>query len=206
MADVREMKAVGLGARDVSKQLESGYKAQGFALAQTLIAAVISQAQQLARAVFTSFELDNKARDEAIRELRAWQKNVSEQAKGNGNLLKSGMTTAQLGRIARSANVRVSEFSAVVKAQNAGMTRETLAKAGKIDDPENMSFHTIVEISRQFNASKATPSQGRPADSFEVKLSKWLAAQKAEGHDAEVKATVMGRIADLLPERKETQG
>lgn len=199
MADVRAMKAVGSVARDVSKQMESGYKAQGFALAQTIIAIVISQASVLARAVFTSFELDNKARDEAVKELRDWQKRTAEQAKGNGNLIKSLMDQKQLGKIARSANVRVSEFATIVKAQNAGMNRQTLAKVGRVDDPENMSFHTIVEIARQFNQSSATASVGRPADPLELKLAKWLAAQKVDGHDAEILETVKARLADMLP-------
>lgn len=203
MPNVRTMTPVGVTNIDtVQRQLAGGYQAQGFALAQTIIAATISTAQQLRRAVETAFDYDTKAREAAISELNAWKKATNESAKSNGNLIAGGMDTKQLGRIARSAGTRVAEFTAVVKAMNNGMSRETLREKAGVADPENIGFHTVVEIARNFNNAGAATT-GRPADPFEVKLAKWLAKQEVSGHDAEVKADVLSKLADVLPKAEE---
>lgn len=201
MSDVRSMKAVGTVNKEISKQLESGYHAQGFALAQTMIGIVISQAQNLARCVFTAFDLDPRAREEAVKELKAWQKNLTITARENGNLTKAGFESKDLGAVSRSAAVRVSEFTTICNAMNAGMTRETLSKMTGVSDYENVSFHVIVQTARKHLAATANASAriGRPADPFEVKLAKWLASQKVEGHDAEVKERAVLALQNILP-------
>lgn len=198
MPNVRTMSPVGsTNVATIEKQMAGGYQAQGFALAQTIKAITVSTAQQLARCVMTAFDYGNEARDECIRDLNAWRKQLTEAAKGNGNLEAGGMDERSRGRIARSASTRVSEFSAVMLAMNNGFTRETLREKAGVADVEHVGFHTIVELARAFNQSGATRA-GRPSDPFAVKLAKWLERQQAEGTDAEVKARVVNMLAEVI--------
>lgn len=199
MADVRSITPV--GAKNIStieKQMKGGYQAQGFALAQTIIAHSVNTAQQLQRAVLGAFDLSNQARDETIRALNDWKKNLNTAAKANGNLQAAGVAEKSAGRIARSATTRTSEFTAIVKAMNNGFTRETLREKTGVADIENVGFHVVVELSRLFNQTDAG-GRGRPANPFNVKLAKWLDAQKPTGADAEVKAAVVNALANILP-------
>lgn len=200
MADVREMKQVGAAnIATVQKQLQGGYQAQGWALAQTIIAQTVSTAQQLRRAVDTAFEYSTEAREATLRALDDWRKGLVKSAKENGNLAAGGMDDKSLGRVARSAATRVSEFTSIIRALNNGFTKETLREKTGVDDIENVGFHTIVELARKFNSSGAAGGRGRPADPFAVKLAKWLASQNPEGEDAEVKARVVNMLAEVLP-------
>jgi len=199
MSDVRTMKPVGTKAQTTQEQMAPGYLAQGFAVAQIIIAASVNTAQQLRRAVESAFDLEPKARDEIITTLNKWKKDLAEQAKANGNLRKGGMDDKALGRIARSATVRTSEFTTIVKAMNNGMSRDTLRQHAGVKDVENIGFHTIVEVARQFNQTGAQGG-GRPADPFEVKLAKWLARQQpTTKHDKEVMHEVTEKLAGVLP-------
>lgn len=200
MADVREMKAVGTVAKEVQQQLSSGYAAQGFALAQTVKAISVSVARDLRRCVETAFDYDVHAREACIKYLNEWVKECREAAKASGNLQSMGERS--LGKVARSATVRASQFTTIMKAMDAGMNRGTLAEKAGVNDPENISFHVVVEIARMFLDTGAT-RQGRPADPFEVKLAKWLANQRVDGHDAEVKAKVEALLVDVLPHEEE---
>lgn len=207
MANVREMKPVGSTNIDtVQRQLAGGYQAQGFALAQTIIAGVVSTAMQLRRATETAFDYSEAARDAAVKALNDWKKELQTAVKANGNLTAGGMTERDAGRIARSAAVRVSEFSAIVKAMNNGMNRDTLREKCGVADPENIGFHTVVEIARQFNQTGANGGRGRPADPFAVKLAKWLASQNPTGEDAEVKAAAVNALANILPLPDDAEG
>jgi hypothetical protein len=183
----------------IEKQMAGGYQAQGWALAQTIIAQTVNAAQQLQRAAMGAFELSNQARDETVRALNDWKKNLNDAAKSNGNLHAAGVSEKSAGRIARSASTRTSEFTSIVKAMNNGFTRETLREKTGVADVENVGFHTIVELARLFNQTGANGGRGRPADPFAVKLAKWLEAQKPEGDDAEVKAKVVNALANILP-------
>lgn len=195
MADVREMKAVGTIHKDVAQQMSAGYEAQGFGLAQTVKAISVSVARDLRRCVETAFDYDAKARETCIKYLNEWVKECRVAAKASGNLQSMGERS--LGKIARSATVRASEFTTIMRAMDAGMTRGTLAEKAGVNDPENISFHVVVEIARAFIPSNA--ATGRKPDSFEVKLAKWLAAQKVTGADAKVKARVETLLANVLP-------
>lgn len=200
MTDVRTMKVQGTKIIDtVQKQLSHGHQAQGFALAQTIIAGTISTAMQLRRAVETAFDYSIEARDAALKSLGDWKKELNQNAKANGNLAAGGMDEKSAGRIARSAGTRVSEFTAIIKAMNNGFTRQTLLEKTGVEDVENIGFHTIVELTRMFNQTGASTGRGRPADPFAVKLAKWLNNQKPEGDDAEVKARVINMLAEVLP-------
>lgn len=200
MADVRTMKVQGgKTISSVKEMLSGGHMAQGWALAQTIIANTVSTAQQLRRAVDTAFEYSTEARESTIKALADWKKDLATNAKGNGNLAAGGLSERDAGRIARSAGTRVSEFSAIIRAMNNGFTKETLREKTGVDDIENVGFHTIVELARQFNQTGATGGRGRPADPFAVKLAKWLAGQNPEGADAEVKARVVNMLANVLP-------
>jgi hypothetical protein len=203
------MKPVGTKSIPVEQQLKTGYQAQGFALAQLVIASTISTAQQLRRAVDTAFDLDTKAREESLSVLNKWRKDLSVNAKGNTkgntNLIEGGMDTKSLGRIARSATTRTSEFASILKAMDNGFSRDTLREQSGVSDIENIGFYTIVELARKFNQSSAT-GQGRPADPFEVKLAKWLARQQVTTkHDKKVKAKAMEVLDPILPHEEPAQ-
>lgn len=199
MANVRQITPV--GAKNIStveKQLSGGYQAQGWALAQTIIADSQNTAQRLRAAVETIWGYSQEARKSAIDALNAWKRNAVKAAKENGNLVQAGYQSRNLARIASSATTRASEFATIVKAMDNGMTRDTLREKTGAADIENIGFHVIVETARMFNQTGAT-GQGRPAEAFEVALKKWLDKRKAEGHDAEVKAVVLDRLSDVLP-------
>jgi len=203
MADVREMKPVGTKSKTTAEQMAPGYLAQGFAVAQVIIAATVNTAQQLRRAVESAFDLEPKAREEIISTLNKWKKDLTEAAKANENLRKGGMDDKSLGRIARSATVRTSEFTSIVKAMNNGFSRHTLQEQTGVRDVESIGFHTIVEMARKFNQSGAT-NQGRPAAPFEVRLAKWLARQEVTSkHDKEVKAKAEAALSEILPHEEQ---
>lgn len=199
MTNVRTMTPVGIkNISSVEKQMAGGYQAQGFALAQTIIAHTVNTAQNLARAALGAFDLSNQARDETIRALNDWKKTLNSNAKSNGNLHAAGVSEKSAGRIARSATTRTSEFTSIMRAMNNGFTLETLREQTGVADVENVGFHVIVELARLFNQTAAT-GRGRPADPFAVKLAKWLEAQKVSGADAEVKAAAINALAAILP-------
>lgn len=201
MANVREMKPVGASnIATVQKQLAGGHQAQGFALAQTVIAQTISTAQALRRALETAFDYSIDARESCIKTLQDWRKEMTANAKNNGNLDAARVDVKTTGAMARSSCTRVSEFIACITALNNGFTKETLREKTGVADIENVSFHVIVALARKFNATNAQGGQGRPADPFEVKLAKWLARQDVSNeHDAEVKAAAVNALANILP-------
>lgn len=201
MANVREMKPVGsTNIATVRQQLAGGHQAQGFALAQTVIAQTISTAQALRRAVETAFEYSIDARESCVKVLQDWRKEMTQNAKNNGNLDAAGVDSKTSGQMARSAATRVSEFITCITAMNNGFTKETLREKTGVADIENVSFHVIVALCRKFNSTNAQGGQGRPADPFEVKLAKWLARQDVTNeHDAEVKAKAVNALANILP-------
>jgi hypothetical protein len=183
---------------EVSEAASKGYEAQGYALAQVVIAGTINAAKQLQNAVVSAFGYSVEARTACVSALKKWQKECRDNVNNSGNL--SNMEKASLNKIANSATVRTSEFGKVVEAMNAGMTLETLASKHGIEDPENVSFHVIVADARDFLKSSAAVGQGRPADPLNVKLDKWLQAQlKANPAVADEIATIREDLRDYLP-------
>lgn len=200
MPNVRTMAPVGIkNISTVEKQLKTGYLAQGFAVAQTIIAHTINTAQQLSRAVESSWDLSNQARDEVVKVLNDWKKGLTANAKGNANLEAGGMTERRRARLATSATTRTSEFAQIMKAMNNGFSRETLREKTGVVDTENIGFHVVVELARLFNAANASAGVGRPALAFNVKLANWLAKQEVAGKDAEDKAAALNALAAILP-------
>jgi hypothetical protein len=202
MANVREMKPVGKPSLtdEQRKKLQeaaaiAGDETRGLALALTFRGLVQNHAAQMQETVMTAFALSTKARELALKNLQEWRKELTAAAKGNGNLAKMG--ERELGRIAKSATVRVSEFTTILRAMDAGMGKDTLALHAGVDDPDNVSFHTIVRIARTFLDSNAA-GVGRPADPFEVKLAKWLKKQH-EGATGDTLAKVQQAEALLAP-------
>lgn len=196
--DVREHPAVGTMQRPTAEQLKPGYEAQGFALAQSIIAESVSTAKTLSRIAIRCFEVSQQAREHMLKTLNRWKKDCAAAAVANANLEKAGMSEKDRRAIASSATTRVREFNAIVKAMDAGMTLSTLGKLAKVPDPTNLGFHTIVKVSRLF---KGADARGRPADPFFVKLLKWMDRQDSEA-DAADKAKLVAALKGMLPAPK----
>jgi len=193
--DMTTHPGVGTTAIDPTKQMDKGYQAQGWALAQSVIATSIGVARQLQRSVLTAFGYSTEARTACAEALAEWVKNCKAAAKNSGNLEKMG--ARELGKVGASATVRASEFRTIMGAMNAGMTLETVAQACGVEDPENISFHVFVAQARLFMQSTATRA-GRPADPLPVKLDKWLSSQK-NPEDQAIIEQIRAALADILP-------
>lgn len=186
---------VGSTQLDTTQQNAKGYQAQGFALAQTVIATSIGVARQLQRSVITAFDYSTEARTACAEALGQWVKDCKAAAKNSGNLEKMGAKA--LSQVGTSATVRASEFRTVMGAMNAGMTKDTVAEACGVADPENISFHVYVAQARLFMQTSATRA-GRPADPFPIKLDKWLSSQRGDEDQVTI-VRIRELLADILP-------
>lgn len=162
-------------AADTQAALSPGYEAQGFALAQTMIGGIKSYAMDLKRCVQTAFTLDAKAREYAAKGLKEFVKAAKEAAASTKP--HEGIDAKSWGKIANTATVRASQFNTILKAMNAGMNLGVVGNMLHIQDPESCSFDTIYKVAKDYNESSAS-GKGRPADSFQTRLAKWLAKQE----------------------------
>ncbi len=181
------------GATPVAKQEikkpVTGHEAQGFAVAMRVFGITRTAARELHRCVVSLFELDPAARDAAAKHL-ATRKDAIKELVAQGRLDEKDAK-----RMSASANVYASQMRTIIKAMNAGMTKDTILTwcngsplaAGQDWAPDafdNVGFATIYKVAVDFNAGQAA-KKGRPAMPFAAKLAAWLTKNGPAEDDAE---------------------
>jgi hypothetical protein len=185
--------------REQSPDQSAGYHAQGFALASSFFGVIKAHQMDLGRFVRDAWPLSVEARAYALKTLGEFVKQARENAKLSQPA--AGIDPKAWGRIARTASTRVSQFGAILRAMNAGMNHQTLCEFYKIEDPEHLTFDSVLEVARGLNASSGS-NAGRKPDAFLMRLAKWMNRNTDELSDDDRKAynKVMKLIGDMLPE------
>ena len=149
-------------------------KIQGSTWAQQAVALCISTAGQWNKLAQDLFGMTTQQREGAIKAWRDW-KSAKIKARKNGEEQHPAMDEKTFKRIMATATVRLSHMSTIAKAIDAGMDYETLRVWYKLDATElaaNLSIDAIYDVAKTFGQAKA----GRKADTFVVKLGKFLEA------------------------------
>lgn len=158
----------------------------GMAWAQTAIALCLSTASQWTVLAHQLFGMTIEDREAAIKAWRDW-KAAKTKAHTSGEETSPAMDDKTFKRIMGTASVRLSHMATIAKAITAGMDYEALRvhyNLGTADDAKGLSIDSVYEIAKGYVAAKA----GRKADSFMVKLGKFLEAS-AKGLDENDAAT-----------------
>lgn len=181
------------GAKPIAKaELKkpvTGYEAQGFALAMRVFAIQRTAARELHRVVVSLFELDPDARAACAKHLGDRKDTIKEM------VAQGRLTEKEASKMLASATVYASQMRTVIKAMNAGMTKDTVLtwcnggplKAGEewaTDAFDAVSFATIYKVAADMVASEAK-GRGRPKMAFAAKLSAWLLKNGPDEADAE---------------------
>lgn len=211
MSDIRTQKPVGQTNKTTEQQQRPGHEAQGFSLAQRVLAIGRSVASDLKRCIMDAWHLDIGARDACRKYLLRSARDAKKDSEGIENLshLDAGRKVGTAARrIVNSGYQRATQFSVILQAMNAGMTEETVARALGQESVEHVGFDTICEQARYHLKTQAAGSKaGRKADPLAVALHKWLEARKAKEHtpdDEQVIAAVEQVIAPMLPKDDDT--
>lgn len=167
----------------VSPQV-AGYEAQGYGLAQTVIAECKGVQNTWVRYAAKLSQLHHDARKAFMAELRKHVKQMREQVKAQEGSAEHGMYK----KAAASATVQISNLMAVAQAMNNGYVLALQA------DPETknlvvnsigdyvpvLPFYSIVAEARLFNDSEAANGVGRPKKPFLDKLKKFILDNQPE--------------------------
>lgn len=168
---------IGAKAQTTVTPQAAGYEAQGFALAQTVIAECKGIQNTWSRYAAKLVDLHEKARDAFMSELRKHVKQMREHVADK----KGTVDHAVYKKAAASAQTQISNLMAVAAAMNAGYVLEIQR------DPDTghplvsttgekipvKPFYTIVAEARLFNDSQAS-GRGRPKTPFLDKLKKFI--------------------------------
>jgi len=195
------------GASPVAKQEikkpVTGHEAQGFAVAMRVLGISRTAARELHRCVVSLFELDPAARDAAAKYLGTRKEAVLElQAQGR-------LDEKEAKKMLASANVYASQMRGIIKAMNAGMTKDTIltwCNGGPLgpgqdwapDAFDNVGFATIYKVAVDFNSGSAA-KKGRPVTPFAAKLAAWLNKNSPDESDADALA-LYNKVVGLVNE------
>lgn len=160
----------------IAQPAKAGYEAQGWALAQTIIAINRSVRSDLKRAILGAFDLAVEAREAAIKALGADLKACTEVVKTT----MPGIDKPQ--RTAGTATVYASQCRTILRAMNNGMSRTVMlallfpgVECDEAATIESLGFDSILHAARQYNDAEASgKKRGRTPDAWLVKLGKWL--------------------------------
>lgn len=156
----------------------AGYEAQGYGLAQTVIAECKGIQNAWSRYAAKLSQLHHEARKAFMAELRKHVKQMREHVKAQENTPEHDMYK----KAAASATTQISNLMAVAQAMNNGYVLALQA------DPETknlvvnaigdyvpvLPFYSIVAEARLFNDSEAKNGAGRPKKPFLDKLKKFI--------------------------------
>ena len=184
-----------------------GAEAQGYALAQTVIADIIGQMGSMNRYVGRLIELSTEARAAFLKEINRHVKDIGEHAKA-----KEG-TDEELRykKIAATARVKFSMMSTIAKAMNAGFTVECrtnpdnnvhLRDARGLLQPVN-PYTTIVADARLYLAAAGKKGNGRPTKPWLDKLKAFILANQPEfAEEVDATVTMVTTLARLTKQAK----
>lgn len=147
---------------------------QGMVWAQTAIALCLSTASQWTVLAHQLFGMTIEDREAAIKAWRDWR-TAKIKAHESGEEQHPPMDAKTFKRIMGTAATRLSHMSGIAKAITAGMDYEALRvhyNMPTADDAKTLSIDEMYDIAKQYSKSTA----GRTADSFMVKLGKFLEA------------------------------
>lgn len=156
----------------------------GMAWAQTAIALCMTTASQWNVLVHQLFGMTIEDREAALKAWREW-KTAKTKAFKSGEETSPRMDEKAFNRIMGTATTRLSQMSTIAKAITAGMDYEALRVHYNLRTAEEamgLSIDSVYEIAKGYVSAKA----GRKADSFMVKLGKFLEASGKTLDDADV--------------------
>lgn len=182
---------------------EAGYQAQGWALAQRVIAVTRSTARDLARIAREGFTLSPLALTFAVKTLGEDLKTATMAA-----ATTMGLSEKEAASMARSASSYASQMRMIFKAQAAGMTPDTLAALIFKDyDPathdlapdwlDHVGLASMYQAARTFTNAEANEGRGRPKAPWTLQLAKWLAEHQPPV--ADLPAEVIAALDMLAP-------
>ena len=161
-----------------------GAEAQGYALAQTVIAEVVQQHGAFNRYVGRLIELSTEARAAFMKEINRHTKEITQHAEAK----KGTDEEARYKKIAATAKTKFAMMVAVVKALNAGFTIECrtnpdngvhLRDARGILQPVN-PYTTIVADARMYLEAAGQKGKGRPVKPWLDKLKDFILNNQPE--------------------------
>lgn len=170
------------------KKPMAGFEAQGFAIAMRVVGISRTAARELHRCVVSLFELAPEAREAAAKYLATRKEALAE-------LMAQGrLDEKEAKKMMASANVYASQMRTIIKAINAGMTRDTIltwangaslapGQEWAADAFDNVGFAAIYKVAVDFNGGQAA-GKGRPKTAFAAKLAAWLNKNQPADDDA----------------------
>lgn len=156
----------------------------GMAWAQNAIALCMTTASQWTVLAHQLFGMTIEDREAALKAWRDW-KTAKTKAFKSGEETSPSMDEKTFKRIMGTATVRLSHMSTIAKAITAGMDYEALRvhyNLATADDANGLSIDAVYEIAKGYVVAKA----GRKADSFIMKLGKFLEASGKTIDDSDV--------------------
>ena len=170
------------------KKPQAGFEAQGFAIAMRVMGISRTAARELHRCVVSLFELAPESREAAAKYLGTRKEAIAE-------LMAQGrLDEKEAKKMLASANVYASQMRTIIKAINAGMTKDTIlswANGQSLapnqewapDAFDNVGFAVIYKVAVDFTKGEAA-GRGRPKTAFAAKLAAWLNKNQPAEDDA----------------------
>jgi len=145
----------------------------GFMFAQRAIALMQGEAPTWTKLANELFGLTHEAREAAMNSIKSWKASTLKAAAE----AHDDKDKKVLKRILGSATTRISQLSTIAGAINKGLTYAELAKEWRIS--EEAAAQQSIELLYDYAKTHYSEStKGRKADTFTVKLGKWLEQNK----------------------------
>lgn len=173
-------------AKEEIKKPVAGYEAQGFAIAMRVLSISRTAARDLHRCVVSLYELDADARNAAAKHLGTRKEAITE-------LVAQGVyTEKEAKKLMASATVYCSQMRTIIKAINAGMTKETVLlaitpedkRAGAVFAPDAFDCVGFAVIYKTATAFLGTQAKPKVSLTFADKLRDFLGKTAPDETDA----------------------